>query len=553
MNDVKSHSMLLSIKIPELSIGRRQLFSGFSLIINEGEKVALIGRNGTGKTTLFRILDGEADFDGELIRKKGTSIAFTMQEHHSVGNILVLDYILQAIPDYNRLHEIINDPHKHREHADATRRFASLGYYKLRKQIINQLTAYQIPESRYLDPLSSLSGGEKRYVEMVKVMFSQADLLCMDEPTNHMDYYGKAVFIDWLKSTRQAVLIITHDRDVLQVVNRIVELRDKKLESYSGNYDTYLKRNSDTITVRITQHEKGLRRLELLQNNIESARAKKAINPQAKQKELRLMKEYDDLQNRLEKPSFWIDDESSSLLKAKEYEQYQKYKDSNIKISEKDDRGGYHDRLLDIADLSLGYEHPLFSKLSFSTFSDSRILIKGRNGAGKTSLIKTILAIVAGITPTAMIYAGGITVDDAPKIGVYEQELNLAYMDMTVGEVIMKMYAEKEVYLRDQQLYQVMSNYLFDPVSDRSQRLGSLSGGEKARIQIMGMFVNSPDLLILDEPTNHLDLPSIEELERALIDYKGAILYVSHDSYFNAKLAEQVVDLGQSLSFETAE
>lgn len=478
-------------------------------------------------------------------------MAFTLQEHHSVGNIRVMDYILNAIPDYNRLLEIISvdiktlgyDVRKLREYTDSARRFATLGYHKLRKQIIEQLVAYQIPESRCLDQISSLSGGEKRYVEMVKVMFSQADLLCMDEPTNHMDYYGKVVFIDWLKSTRQAVLIITHDRDVLQVVDRIVELRDKKLESYNGNYETYLKRNSDTITVRITQHEKKLQRLKILQNNIESARAKKAVSSQAKQKEIRLMKEYDELQTRLEKPSFWIDDESSSLLKAKDYEKYQKYKDSNIRISKKDNQNSYHDRLLEIKDLSLGYDHLLFSKLSFSLFNDNRILIKGRNGVGKTSLIKTILSIHAGTVPEATIYAGGIYFDDMPKIGVYEQELNPAYMDMSVGRAIMTMYAAKEVYLSDQQLYQVMSNYLFDPVSDQSQQLGSLSGGEKARIQIMGMFVNSPDLLILDEPTNHLDLPSIEELERALIGFKGAILYVSHDSYFNAKIADRVIEL----------
>jgi len=543
--------MILSVSIRDKWIGQSHLFSGLTLSVGENEKVALIGRNGAGKSTLFRILSGEEDFDGEIVRKKGVSLAFTLQEHYAVQDVPVIDYVLNALPDYVKLQsEISMEEHGHggtaqtaREYSDPRRKFAELGYFGIRDRIISQLAAYQIPESRCLDTFSSLSGGEKRYVDMVKVMFSQADLLCLDEPTNHMDYEGKSAFIDWLRGTRKSVLVITHDRDVLEVVDRIVELKDRKAESSKGNYGAYLKRNKDTTVVRITQHEEALRKKELLEKSILSARAKKASNPRARHQEERLVKEYESLEATLQKPSFWIDAESGSQLDNKSREKYLKYKDKTIRISGNGGVERHSRNLLSVENLKLGYGIPLLQGLHFSVHSGNRVLLKGRNGAGKTTLINTILSEYDGLSPDATIYSGGVHIDEKLKIGVYEQELDPRYLNMTAGQAVADKYAQNGTNLSNEQLYRIMSEFLFDPVHDSDLPVGLLSGGEKARIQIICMFANSPDLLVLDEPTNHLDLPSIEELERALLSFSGAILYVSHDSFFNRKISDRVIEL----------
>ena len=543
--------MLLSLRIRNKSIEHNQLLSDFNLSIDDREKVAFIGRNGTGKTTLFKVLAGEEDYDGEIVLKKNARLAFTLQEHFSVQNETAIDYILNAIPDYKRLEKIIasdpeeyaNEPYKIQEYCDAIQQFTKLGYYNLKSQIFTQLKAYQISEEDCNRKLSTFSGGEKRYIEMVKVMYSGADLLCLDEPTNHMDYEGKAVFIEWLRSTRKAVFVISHDRDVLQEVDRIVELKDKHSESFKGNYTNYLKRNSESTLIGITQYEDALRRLDVLAKKIEAATARKARDPQAKRLEVQLMKEYDELKESLSKPSFWIDKDSDSLTDKKTLEKYDKFKDKTIQIGQGKTTKVHTQMLARVNNFSLGYGSPLFKPLDFAINGGNRIQIKGRNGYGKTTFLRAFIALNDEQKPNSTIYSGDIAFEKKLKIGVYEQELNAAYTELTVSQAIQAIYTDKKVSLTREQIYRIMSQYLFEPIKYSDAKISTLSGGEKARIQIITMFANNPELLILDEPTNHLDLPSIEELEKVLTSFSGAIMYVSHDSYFNEKIAERVIEI----------
>ena len=534
--------MVVSAKITRALEGKEDLFSNLAFEINDKEKIALIGRNGTGKTTLLRILAGELDFDGEVITNKGSRIVFTRQEHHDVKNVSAIDYILDAIPKYAELHARLQK----NPDAATQRDYARLGFYKIRNQILAQLEAYQITQDRSEGLLTSLSGGEKRYVELVKVMFSRADVICMDEPTNHMDYIGKEKFISWLTTTTAAVLVVTHDRDVLAVVDKILELKDAKITTHVGNYDAYLKRNSANVTTGIAQYEKELRRLELLHKEIEQARARKAVSPQAKVKEERLLVEYEALRESLAKPSFWIDEASYSDLSSKELAKYQQYKDVTIRVKVADETRVLHDTALTVDHVSLGYDAPLFQDVTFTVHAGDRILLKGRNGAGKTSLLSTILATYSHTQPTTHLFSGSIAVHDKVRIGTYIQELDGEIIERTVADVVESMYAAHGIILSHQELYAILSNYLFDPTEDASKKVRHLSGGEKARLQIIGMLANNPNLLILDEPTNHLDLPSIEELERALVTFGGAIVFVSHDSYFNTMIADRVVEIGSS-------
>lgn len=226
--------MIAGISITEKSFGPKTLMTNIKFSIDDGEKVGVIGRNGVGKSTLFGIVAGtDKDFTGDIIFKRGVTVVATEQEHHSVGEQTVLQYVLQGLPEYKELSHVIetypetmgDDMKKIDEYTQALQRFDDKGFYQIEEQIERELDNFQLPGVAHR-PFASLSGGQKRLVEVVKVMHSDAHLALVDEPTNHMDYVAKKQFVDWMKSAREAMLVITHDRDVLVEVDRIVELKD---------------------------------------------------------------------------------------------------------------------------------------------------------------------------------------------------------------------------------------------------------------------------------------------------------------------------------------
>lgn len=550
--------MLLRAEIQDKKMGSKHLFSGLDLIIQDNEKLAIIGRNGVGKTTLFRMLAGEdTHFQGDIQLRRGASLVMTAQEHTDMIDTSCLDYILHSQPDYSRLHHIIetfpetmgSDLELIGQYTDALTRFEELGYYLIEQKVITALENYQIAPAQSQGPLRKLSGGQKRFVELVKVTQANADLALIDEPTNHMDYVGKAAFIEWLRSAQGSVVIITHDRDVLKEVDRIVEIKDKKVQSFNGNYDAYLRQNSVSTVTQIDQYEVAQRTLENLHKQIQAARAKKASTSKTPNPfvtlERRLQKQYDELKARVSKPSFWVDQESVNQMSSKVVEKYDRYKDRNIRISTVSGETTHHQtKLLEVWKLSLGYGSPLFSDLSFSLLAGDRIQIRGRNGAGKTTLIQAIRSQIEGTTTEVKWVAGSVDINPKLRLGVYEQEPSPELLQLPLGRAVTKVYEERGVAVNDQRVRRVLADYLFDPVTDFQLTLDRLSGGQRARFQIISMLCHQPTLLILDEPTNHLDLPSIEELEKALERYEGSIIYVSHDSYFVSKIGGQVVQIG---------
>ncbi|MEK7153336.1 MAG: ATP-binding cassette domain-containing protein, partial [Patescibacteria group bacterium] len=208
-----------------------------------------------------------------------------------------------------------------------------------------------------------------------------------------------------------------------------------------------------------------------------------------------------------------------------------KYKAKNIRIGKSQAAKHTHE-LLRLEGLQLGYnQRALFEPLNISLQHGERLQLVGRNGVGKTTLVRAIVAASQGQKPDTLI-SGGIACDNKVQLSVYEQEIDPALMQFTLSEAIARIYYELGIPAGDETVMRVMSDYLFDPHQDGRLNVEQLSGGQKARLQIIKMLANNPNLLILDEPTNHLDLPSIEELEDSLIKYHGALLYVSHDSYF---------------------
>ena len=549
--------MIADIHITEKSFGDKTLMRDVKFSVDDGEKVGVVGRNGVGKSTLFGILAGtDTDYTGEVIFRRGITVASTAQEHHGLGDQTVLSYILAGLPEYASLKKIIDEypetmgdnMRKIEEYTQALERFDQKGFYQIEEKIGRELDNFQ---------LSGCGGRPKRLVEIVKIMHSEAHLALIDEPTNHMDYVAKQQFIDWMSSQpRQAMLIITHDRDVLGRVDRIIELKDGRAVSYRGNYDAYLKQNAQATAAGMNNFEQVEKRMtNLRQKVLDYQRLKeKSRNPGTIQKFKRLENEaraeLAEL-SEMDKPTFWIDKQSAGQLDYKSAERYGKFKARNIRLSMKDAASRSQHVLVRVEDAAVGVgERILFEGVNIDLREGEAVELRGRNGAGKTTLIRILLNNGAAIAPPSsarahapILYSGNLFLDPQVRVGVYEQEIDERYLADPLEVAIEKLYLSRDLPISETKIRQLLADYLFTE-ADRMTPLARLSGGQKARFQIIAMLVNDPQLLILDEPTNHLDLPSIEELETALAKYSGAILYVSHDNYFRQEIGGEVVQIG---------
>ena len=419
------------------------------------------------------------------------------------------------------------------------------------------------------------------------------------------------------------MLIITHDRDVLGRVDRIIELKDGRAVSYRGNYDAYLKQNAQATAAGMNNFEQVEKRMtNLRQKVLDYQRLKeKSRNPGTIQKFKRLENEaraeLAEL-SEMDKPTFWIDKQSAEQLDYKSAERYGKFKARNIRLSMKDAASRSQHVLVRVEDAAVGVgERILFEGVNIDLREGEAVELRGRNGAGKTTLIRMLLGQrrgsdsslsdksialrtalpdafdleetagrrTAAATPPSsarahsslkspleilcersaetsatrerftvsggggvaaaapILYSGNFFLDPQVRVGVYEQEIDERYLADPLEVAIEKLYLSRDLPISETKIRQLLADYLFTE-ADRMTPLAHLSGGQKARFQIIAMLANDPQLLILDEPTNHLDLPSIEELETALVKYSGAILYVSHDNYFRQAIGGEVVQIG---------
>ena len=545
--------MILSVEITEKSFGNKQLLQNVKFSIDEGEKVGLIGRNGIGKSTLFGILLGrDQDFSGEVIFRKGSVIASTQQEYSSVGEQTLLNFILNDLPEYAHLSKLLRElPEKMGEnmmliekYTDALNRFQEKNFHFIEDKIKAELRDFGLGgfENRQM---KTLSGGQKRLVDTIKIIHSKADLALVDEPTNFMDSHAKNRFLNWMKNSSEAVLVITHDRDVLSKVDRIIEIRDGKTYIFKGNYDDYLRANMFSTTNQIQDFESIQRRIANLKDKVrEYQRMKeKARDPSTIQRFKRLEnKSREELASleEIKKPSFWIDQENVENLDFKAAKSYQKFKAKNVKIGIKNEETRSVRSLVRAENLALGYgsledalenkngAKILFENVNFDLKVGGILEIFGQNGVGKTSLIKTIFGAE---NEKAEIYDGKIFLDESARVGIYSQEIGSEFFEINLKDAIEKIYLDQNLSISEEEIYRILHQYLFS-TEDFETPIRELSGGQKARFQLIKMLSNEPQILILDEPTSHLDLPSIEELERALKNYSGAIIFVSHDDYF---------------------
>ena len=511
---------VLSASNLNMSFGESLLFSGGNFEIGDNEAVGLIGANGVGKTTLFRIITGEEDgFEGDIITGRNTVIGY-MQQHACRGSQLSLYGEMMTV--FNHLiemeNEIENLSKKIDESTDSldeliarqgflTEKFQEMGGLTYKSRARATLIGLGFSEDDFYIPVANLSGGQKSKLSLAKLLLSGANLLLLDEPTNHLDIESVEWLEEFLRDFKGASIIISHDRYFLdKVTTKTLEIENKKVVLRKGNYTVSRKQKEiDSLTVQRNYDNTmaEVHRIEgIIAQQRQFNREKNIRTAESKQKMIDRM-----LEN-LETPD-------------------EKQEEFHFKFTAEEKSGN---DVLFIKDLQKSFDSKrLFRNVNFNLYKGDRTFLLGPNGCGKTTLLK----ILTGKEKEDF---GTFTFGANVKIGYFDQSLaGLDDRKTALDEIWDEHKDYNETMVRS-----ALAMFLFKG-EDVFKKVGELSGGEKARIALLKLMLTGANLLLLDEPTNHLDIRSREALENALLSYGGTVLTVSHDRYFINKLSTKIV------------
>lgn len=510
--------MLVSFDDVSFSYGDNLIFSSASFSINEGDKVALVGANGEGKTTLIKLITGGLTPDsGSVILKNGITVGYLEQNGglQSEGTVYaemqkVFAEDMRMVERLSRLSgELADCPPSSREYAvlsaklDAAQKYvAAHDAYNTDVKIKRVLNGMGFEEF-YDRTISGMSGGEKTRLKLARLLLEQPDLLILDEPTNHLDIETLFWLEDYLKGFRGAIFIVSHDRYFLdRTCTRTVELENKALTAYPGNYTKYKALKAERYAFALKEYERQQEERERLQTYIDKniVRATTAKSAQSRVKQLERME-------LIQKPYTPPSPPRFSFT----YEQQP------------------YERVLTITDLDLSVGgKTLISHGSLSVARGQKLAIVGANGAGKSTLLKRI---VGGAE-------GGVEVGRYVRFAVYDQENANLDRDNTVLAELW----ERHVAYSQTQIRASLARCGLVP-EDMEKKVGDLSGGERAKLALCVFENEHGNVLVMDEPTNHLDLPARESLERALVQFDGTVIFVSHDRYFISAVADSVAEI----------
>ena len=494
---------MLRIDAITYSVEGRPLLEGASATIPTGHKVGLVGRNGTGKTTLFRLIRGELALEGgEISLPSRARIGGVAQEVPSSETSL-LDTVLQADTERSALlaeSETATDPHRI---ADIQSRLADIDAWSAEGRASSILKGLGFDAEQQLMPCSAFSGGWRMRVALAGVLFSQPDLLLLDEPTNYLDLEGALWLESYLQKYPHTVIIISHDRGLLnRAVQGILHLDQKKLTYWTGPYDQFARQMAERRAVLQAEAKKQEARRAHLQSFVDrfKAKASKAVQAQSRVKMLEKMT-----------PITAPEDAKRVVFTFPAPEELSP-------------------PIINMEGAAVGYGGPsILKKLSLRIDQDDRIALLGRNGEGKSTLSK----LLAGKLQAS---EGRMTRSSKLRIGYFAQhQVDELYIDETPLQHIQRLRpAEGQPRLRARLAG-------FGLMADQAETVvGRLSGGQKARLSLLLATIDAPHLLILDEPTNHLDMESREALVEALTEYSGAVILVSHDMHLLSLVADRL-------------
>ena len=514
--------MRLVIEDGKIELGGNVLIEHISFDVNENSKIAIIGKNGCGKTSLLKVIEGELDLtfdssnlDGYINKSNDFSIGYLKQISFSdetrtleeemldcykdilekkkqldeLEQKLIVDSNEKIIMEYSRAHEI----------------FENMGGYYYQKEYNMVLKKFGFDNSCLAKSIGEFSGGERTKISFIKLLLSKPDLLLLDEPTNHLDIEAIEWLEEYLKNYKKAFIVVSHDREFINKVTKVIyEVEYNTLNKYVGNYNDYLKEKEIRYKSQEKRYFEQQKELSQKRELIERFRYKatKAKMVQSKIKQL----------DKLE----IVEPPKKSNTKTFKFD-----------INPSSESGK---EVLNVMDLEIGYNKVL-SKINLQIAKGQKVAVIGENGTAKSTFLKTI---IGEIKPISGEYKYGFNV----RKGYFDQQSAIKVSDKTIIDD----YRDSYPYLDNQQARSDLGAFLFSG-ADVDKKISVLSGGEVVRLALCKILKAKPNFLILDEPTNHMDIYSKECIEKMLKEYKGTILFVSHDRYFVRKIATSLLVL----------
>lgn len=502
----------------------KKSFQGIPLLkditfkVDNHDKIAIIGVNGAGKTTILKIMAGEEEYDGgNLFSNKDLTLGYLKQQHDLDINSTVyqsaLDVFKPLMVIEERLREleaIMADNHSKQileEYDRLMQQFNDQNGYSYPSKVTGVLKGLGFSEDEFDAPVKILSGGQKTRLALAKILLQEPKLLLLDEPTNHLDNSAITFLENYLKSYPNAIVVVSHDRYFIdQISNKIVEIENGKAKTYKCKYDEYSSLKKQQRAIDLKHYINQQREIKRIQESIDTLksynREKQVKRAESKEKQLAKME-------LIEKPENLPD---------------------TITINFKPKRESGFD-VLKIEDLAVRFEEPLFQNINIDIKKQERVALVGDNGIGKTTLFKTILN---QIIP----YQGKIKFGSKVDVAYYDQEHSTLSLNKTIFDEISDNFPN----MTNTEIRNSLALFNFKG-EDVFKEISLLSGGEKSRVVLTSILLKQANFLILDEPTNHLDIASKEVLEDALNQFEGTIFFISHDRYFINKVATRVIEL----------
>lgn len=514
--------MILACHNISKAFGDQIIVKSGSFHIEEREKAALIGLNGAGKSTILKMIMKELDTDeGDIILSKGKTIGYLSQHQDLSAHHSILEELKSARTEIIDLERQIRTMELEMKHLGGeqlesrlhsyhllTQRFEQENGYAFQSELVGVLKGLGFHEEEFTKDVNTLSGGQKTRVALGKLLLTKPDVLLLDEPTNHLDMNSIAWLENYLLNYDGAVLIVSHDRYFLnRVVSKVIEIEHGNIMMFKGNYSEFAEKKKIIREAQIKEYlnqQQEIKHQEAVIEKLRSFNREKSIK-RAESREKML-----DKMERIEKP---IENQG---------ELHFSLEPSCVSGND----------VLSVENLSKAFgSNSLFQNISFEIKRGEHVAIIGDNGTGKTTLLKILNEVIAADS-------GVFKLGTKVKIGYYDQEHHVLHMDKTIFDEISDDYPN----LTNTQIRNTLAAFLFTG-DDVYKLIQDLSGGERGRVSLAKLMLSEANFLILDEPTNHLDIASKEILEKALNEYTGTVLYVSHDRYFINQTATRILDL----------
>ena len=514
--------MILACHNISKTFGEQVIVKSGSFHIEDREKVALIGSNGAGKSTILKMIVKEMETDsGEIILTKGKTIGYLSQHQELSSHHTILEELKSAKADLIAMEKQIRTMELEMKHLQGNalesrlhsyhllmERFEQENGYAFQSELVGVLKGLGFREDEFTKNVDTLSGGQKTRVALGKLLLTKPDILLLDEPTNHLDMNSISWLENYLLNYDGAVLIVSHDRYFLnRVVSKVVEIEHSHIMMFHGNYSDFAAKKKIIREAKIKEYlnqQQEIKHQEAVIEKLRSFNREKSIK-RAESREKMLEK-----MELVEKPLEDNNDLHFSLEPSC--------------VSGND--------VLSVENLSKAFgSQTLFRNISFEVKRGEHIAIIGDNGTGKTTLLKILNEVVSAD-------AGQFRLGSKVQIGYYDQEHHVLHMNKTIFDEISDAYPT----LTNTQIRNTLAAFMFTG-DDVYKLIGDLSGGERGRVSLAKLMLSEANFLILDEPTNHLDIASKEILEKALNEYTGTVLYVSHDRYFINQTATRIMEL----------